>query len=144
MPGLFAKQCNITVVWVQLPCLPLSWLDQSVDEAEQNGSMVKRTSSLASNEKSQVRFLVELPPVVLSISNEPWNSVEVLVVVVSKHISHRHSPLTKHDYFRSNHRSIQYSCRLESIASAANIGFEPELAADQCGNRRSSVDHALE
>ncbi len=106
--------------------------------------MVKRTSSLASNEKSQVRFLVELRPMVLSIFNEPWNAIEVPVVVVSKHISHRHSPLTKHDYFRCNHRSIQYSRRLESIASAANIGFEPELAADQCGNRRSSVDHALE
>ncbi len=28
LPGLFAKQCNVKVVRVQLPCLPLRWLDQ--------------------------------------------------------------------------------------------------------------------
>ncbi len=57
LPGLFAKQCNVKVVRVQLPCLPLVG---SINCRSQHGSMVKRTSSLASNEKFQVRFLVEL------------------------------------------------------------------------------------
>ena len=26
LPGLFAKQCNVKVVRVQLPCLPFRWL----------------------------------------------------------------------------------------------------------------------
>lgn len=39
---------------VRLPRLPL---------IDQNGSMVKRTSSLASNQKFRVRFLVGLLPI---------------------------------------------------------------------------------
>ena len=40
-------------MWVQIPCLPLVLIDE-------RGSMVKRTSCLASNEMFQVRILVEL------------------------------------------------------------------------------------
>jgi hypothetical protein len=58
LPGLFAKQCNVKVVRVQLPCLPLLLAQPIVEELY--GSMVKRISPLASNEKFQVRFLVEL------------------------------------------------------------------------------------
>ena len=54
----FAKHCNVKVVRVQLRCLPL--LVGSIKCRRLHGSMVKRTSSLASNEKFQVRFLVEL------------------------------------------------------------------------------------
>ena len=58
-PGRFAKPCgSIRVMRVRIPCLPLRSM-------KCNSPMVKRRSSLASNEVFQVRILVGL---LLSIS----------------------------------------------------------------------------
>ncbi len=52
LPGRFAKPCDLRVMWVQIPCLPLYRRMTVV------APMVKWTSSLASNEMFQVRVLV--------------------------------------------------------------------------------------
>ena len=59
LPGRFAKPCDLRVMWVQIPCLPLTTADHASHGARAVPSpMVKRTSSLASNEVFQVRVLV--------------------------------------------------------------------------------------
>ena len=61
LPGRFAKPCDLRVMWVQIPCLPLTTADRAAHGARAvSGSMVKRTSSLASNEVFRVRVLVGL------------------------------------------------------------------------------------
>jgi hypothetical protein len=61
LPGRFAKPCDLRVMWVQIPCLPLTTADHASHGARAVPSpMVKRTSSLASNEVFRVRVLVGL------------------------------------------------------------------------------------
>ena len=58
--------------------------------------------------------------------------------------SNGHRPWTKHEHHRSNHRQLQHANRPEPIASASNVGAEPQLAADQRGDGCAGTDHAVE
>jgi hypothetical protein len=58
LPGRTANACPFTGIWVQIPCLPLT--NSAIRGRSVPSPMVKRTSSLASNEVFRVRVLVGL------------------------------------------------------------------------------------